>query len=351
MFIEDDYIEEMMQKREGQEPSGLNKYSKRPKLKINKLSEERRSVALQLEIEINDKLVIRERFDWPLDYVNISPALFADRLCTQLGLPEGNVDNIRKQILAQVIDHIEKSTNPLQKSKTMKSEQIEPEVEAQNFDYLGERKDEEEIGTKQTERQRTLEEMRKKGSVIGKFTADGKKECRYCQTAQIMVSEYCKHCKLPFKFSDAVNMEVEREALTLKFLEELIKNIDVIADAELEKILSAEDFKSIYYLRNVLAFKFLELPEVKEENIGKELVNAINAVYKEVLSNVEGINNKEIESDTKSEEAEEKENGSGQEDAESPSKLVQKVIRKRGRPPKKNPAPKKFMLKKSTTKQ
>ena len=48
MFIEDDYIEEMMQKREGQEPSGLNKYSKRPKLKINKLSDERRSVALQV---------------------------------------------------------------------------------------------------------------------------------------------------------------------------------------------------------------------------------------------------------------------------------------------------------------
>jgi len=114
--------------------------------------------------------------------------------------------------------------------------------------------------------------------------------------------------------------------------------------------LSADDFKSIYYLRNVLAFKFLELPEVKEENIGKELIHAINTVYKEVLSNVEGINNKEIESDTKSEEAEEKENGSGQEDTESPSKLVQKVIRKRGRPPKKNPAPKKFMLKKSTIK-
>ena len=47
--------------------------------------------------------MIRERFDWPLDYINISPALFADRLCTQLGLPEGNVDNIRKQILTQVM--------------------------------------------------------------------------------------------------------------------------------------------------------------------------------------------------------------------------------------------------------
>lgn len=30
-------------------------------------------------------------------------------------------------------------------------------------------------------------------------------------------------------------MEVEREALTLKFLDELVKNIDVVADSELEK--------------------------------------------------------------------------------------------------------------------
>ena len=50
MLVEDEYIEEMIQKREGQEPSGLNKYSKRPKLKINKLSDDRRSVALQVKI-------------------------------------------------------------------------------------------------------------------------------------------------------------------------------------------------------------------------------------------------------------------------------------------------------------
>ena len=39
-----------------------------------------------------------------------------------------------------MIDHIEKSTNPLQKSKTMKSEHIEPEAETLNIDYLGEKK-------------------------------------------------------------------------------------------------------------------------------------------------------------------------------------------------------------------
>ena len=33
-------------------------------------------------------------------------------------------------------------------------------------------------------------------------------------------------------------MDVEREALTLKFIHELVKNIDVVADAELEKMVS-----------------------------------------------------------------------------------------------------------------
>jgi len=46
--------------------------------------------------------VIRERFDWPLDYPNMSPGMFAERLCTVLSLPEGNIENIKKQIITQV---------------------------------------------------------------------------------------------------------------------------------------------------------------------------------------------------------------------------------------------------------
>ena len=75
-----------------------------------------------------------------------------------------------------MIDHIERNTNPLQKTKT-RVETFEPELEPQTFDYFGmdKKDDEEQGGTKQTERQRNIEEMRKKGSTVGKFTADGKK--------------------------------------------------------------------------------------------------------------------------------------------------------------------------------
>jgi len=31
-------------------------------------------------------------------------------------------------------------------------------------------------------------------------------------------------------------MEIERETLPLKFLEELVKNIDIVAEAELDKL-------------------------------------------------------------------------------------------------------------------
>ena len=74
-----------------------------------------------------------------------------------------------------MIDHIERNTNPIQRSKT-KYENIEPEPEGQQIDFMsGDKKDDEESGMKQTERQKTLEEMRRKSNSTGKFTVDGKK--------------------------------------------------------------------------------------------------------------------------------------------------------------------------------
>jgi len=39
----------------------------------------------------------------------------------------------------------------------------------------------------------------------------------------------------------------------------------------------------------VLIYKLLELPEVKEDGIDKELINAINTIYKEILSTIDGL--------------------------------------------------------------
>lgn len=75
----------------------------------------------------------------------------------------------------QIIDHVERNTNPNQKAKP-KFETMETDMEAQQFDYLGldKRDEEEQGGLKQTGRQRVIEEQKKKTS-NAKFTADGKK--------------------------------------------------------------------------------------------------------------------------------------------------------------------------------
>jgi hypothetical protein len=51
---------------------------------------------------VNNKLIIRERFDWSLDDTNISPSKFAERFCAEMGLPESNIENMKKQIITQV---------------------------------------------------------------------------------------------------------------------------------------------------------------------------------------------------------------------------------------------------------
>jgi len=46
--------------------------------------------ALQLDIEINEKLVIKDRFDWNLNEENVSVDEFVNELCDSLRLPEIN---------------------------------------------------------------------------------------------------------------------------------------------------------------------------------------------------------------------------------------------------------------------
>ena len=56
----------------------------------------------QLDIQINEKLLIRDHFDWRLDDTTISPTIFSEKLCAELNLPESNRENIKNQIISQV---------------------------------------------------------------------------------------------------------------------------------------------------------------------------------------------------------------------------------------------------------
>jgi len=141
---------------------------------------------------------------------------------------------------------------------------------------------------------------------------------------------------MPFKFIDKIGQMNERELLSLKFLDSMIKQIDVIADSELEKLLDWEDMQSAYYLKNIIVHKLSQTDEVKTQDILEDLINAVNSVYEEFISVDRFEGNKEKAREESSDDDE----SSKKEDA-----IKTKVIRKRGRP-KKFLIPKKFMLKK-----
>jgi len=317
---------------------GQVKLQKRPKLRISRLVEEKKIVSINVDIQINEKLIIRERFDWRLDDTTISPSLFAEKFCSELNLPEPNRENIKNQIMMQLIDHIEKNTF-FPRNRTGKQYDNVEASQFSDFKFDGSQAKEEDGDgqQKQTERQKILEEMKKKSSTQSKsLVFDTKKECKYCKTQQIATTECCRNCKMPFKFIDKIGQMNERELLSLKFLDSMIKQIDVIADSELEKLLDWEDMQSAYYLKNIIVHKLSQTDEVKTQDILEDLINAVNSVYEEFISVDRFEGNKEKAREESSDDDE----SSKKEDA-----IKTKVIRKRGRP-KKFLIPKKFMLKK-----
>jgi hypothetical protein len=52
MFVDEEYVEETLRRRDDHDLVGLNKYQKRPKLKVNKLSEDKRLVSIHVKLQI-----------------------------------------------------------------------------------------------------------------------------------------------------------------------------------------------------------------------------------------------------------------------------------------------------------
>jgi hypothetical protein len=53
----------------------------------------------KLDIELNEKLILKERFNWNLAEENVSPAEFIDEFVAALKLPEINRDKLTDQLL------------------------------------------------------------------------------------------------------------------------------------------------------------------------------------------------------------------------------------------------------------
>jgi len=164
MIVDEDYLDRFwMNEEKVFYQQGQVKLQKRPKLRISRLVEEKKIVSINVDIQINEKLIIRERFDWRLDDTTISPSLFAEKFCTELNLPEPNRENIKNQIMMQLIDHIEKNTF-FPRNRTGKQYDNVEASQFSDFKFDGSQAKEEDGDgqQKQTERQKILEEMKKK---------------------------------------------------------------------------------------------------------------------------------------------------------------------------------------------
>ena len=129
MIVNDDYIDRALDFINDEPIKALNlaqyKLYKRPKLRLNRLIDDKKLVPIvvififsvfnisfniiihkKLDVQINDKLIIRERFDWNLNHENISVKDFSELYVERLNLPPSNATSIRIQILTQVFSYI-----------------------------------------------------------------------------------------------------------------------------------------------------------------------------------------------------------------------------------------------------
>ena len=74
--------------------SSGTKLHKKPKIRLYKLTDDKKIVNLTINIKINDNLVIKDTFDWDLNDENISPKLYAEQFVKELFLPEINITEI-----------------------------------------------------------------------------------------------------------------------------------------------------------------------------------------------------------------------------------------------------------------
>lgn len=125
MIVNDEYIDKALEFINDEPIKALNlaqyKLYKRPKLRLNRLADDKKIVPIvviskififflhlfhfdKLDVQINDKLIIRERFDWNLNHEHLSVKDFSDMYVERLKIPQSNAFSIRNQILTQVLN-------------------------------------------------------------------------------------------------------------------------------------------------------------------------------------------------------------------------------------------------------
>ncbi|KAL4451120.1 hypothetical protein ABPG74_021442 [Tetrahymena malaccensis] len=263
---------------------------KKPKIKISRLSEERKFVPVELDIEINENLVIKDRFDWNLNDENVSVEDFVNELCDTLNLPEINRTRLKSSLIYQLIDYVERNTyNPRLKNKDQKNDDEEYELDedikegianSSKISGLNESKlqsqlrEQQEEDQKKTARQRKLDEMRRSSNSqiqpIGKASyIRDRRSCKNCNYVNNAPSFECKKCKIAFYILDMLDISQWRVAQAVQYYEICLAYFPLLGDyvKDYTNLLSVQDFASIYSLKIALMKLFPTMKELTESNL------------------------------------------------------------------------------------
>lgn len=90
---------------------------------------------MELDIQVNDKLTIKERFDWPLADLNVSPTEFIQLFCQELELSALNQQKMKIQLLSQLLEYTLSNQNINKSRQKVQEEEVEqqPIVLKQNI--------------------------------------------------------------------------------------------------------------------------------------------------------------------------------------------------------------------------
>jgi hypothetical protein len=270
MLDPDIYFEDALEKQR------LRSNIKYPRQHPNyhKLNIERYLVPIVLQIKVRSDLVIQDRFDWDLGDEYKSPYIFAQKLCSKLGLGQREEQAIASSILDQIIEHIDRYTI---QTRTRIPKRIEEQA-ANNLTCLqcdsilyshdicracgvsleklrqkyghiaaalggdSKEQDEENSAPRQTERQKTLESSRRRQEPS--LNGVGKKLCARCGETNHPLSIECKACSKPLG-KHAKKLNSPNQAMTYHFWKMLNKDPQIAHILMLSENVKEEDFSSL----------------------------------------------------------------------------------------------------------
>lgn len=206
-----------------------------------------------------DNVKVRERFDWNLSCSYVSPSIFARKFVDETSIPESNYEDLKNQILDQIILHIEKNTffPRVRSSRIDLEEYLPPSMNGQVFEKGMKLED---FAERKTARQRKLDSFRSESTKQTRARCVTlRKDCAFCNYNSNSHTIECKRCRIPFFLFEELNIETIPIRTSMLFYSVCMNEYSFLRELNIVKKLNSEDFQSVAFLKN----RFLEI--IREE--------------------------------------------------------------------------------------